>query len=52
MQGQVKDAMFDKLQFVDASKESGNAENNKLKFIGHKSVVGAVLCRRGPKENK
>jgi len=30
------DSMSDKLQFVDASKESGTAENDKLKFIGHK----------------
>ena len=40
--------MFDKLQFVDAPKESGTAENDKLKFIGHKGVVGAVLYRRPP----
>lgn len=34
--------MFDKLQFVDASRESGTAENDKLKFIEHKSAVTAL----------
>jgi hypothetical protein len=39
--------MSDKLQFVDASKESGSiAEIDKLKFIGHKSAVAVTLCRR------
>ena len=46
------DWMFDKLQFVEDSKRIRTAENDKLKFIGHESVVGAVLCRRSPKENK
>jgi hypothetical protein len=41
--------MFDKLQFVDASKESGTAENDKLKFIGHKAPSSLRSAGRTPK---
>ncbi len=34
-------SMSDKLQFVDAPKESGFAGNDKLKFIGHRM---RLLC--------
>jgi len=46
LRGTALDSMSDKLQFVDASIEVGTAENDKLKFIGHKSAVVAALCWR------